>query len=239
MNKILCIVLFVFLSGIQTCTEVSEDQLKGEWREEGGDDIEVPDFILFHTNGRYIVFNDLEGDPVLPIVEKGNWHFSPKDKRIKLTEREIVEPYSTFAKIYGKEQSLVFHIAQFSEKEMHLSYKRGDNDRITDHYTKVERPAASKHIYTDRGSCVKKVDLERPRTLLKVSYNFAAIPGQLVIADQEGREIFNTGMVVTETTQHHEILLADLPEVLEITELSLKINTSYSMLGWTFGVEIY
>mmetsp|Transcript_6114 Transcript_6114/g.13705 ORF Transcript_6114/g.13705 Transcript_6114/m.13705 type:complete len:240 (-) Transcript_6114:847-1566(-) len=222
--------------GLQACTQVSVDKLHGAWRFE--DDMELPNTVCFHPSGRYIVLNDFQPDDILPIVEKGNWHLNAKTKQVKLTAREILAPNANFEKYYGTESTLMFHITELSAKTLTLSCK-DDNDILTERYKKVRYIPNKQKFYSGIGTCIEKISLGHPHTRLKISWEARKHPAQLVIEDQEGNAIFKTRMQAMNQRQHYEILLADLPNALAITELILKVTSRHPETRWKCGVKVY
>jgi len=229
------VLLWALLPGLQACTQVSEDKLQGEWRL--ANEIELPDFILFHSCGRYIVFNDFQGaNPALPIIEKGTWRLHPMTKKIVLTEREIVIPYSVFALDYGLEPSVTLRIIELSDKT--LIFSRTDEDGYTtqEHYTKVRRIPEIRQTYSGVGSCTKHISLNRPLSRLKLSCEGSM---QLVIEDPEGNAVFKKSIEATTQRKNYKILLADLPNAVEITTLTLKITNRYPTTRWKCVIKGY
>ena len=243
-------VLFLIISGDQCQGNLHlVGRLQGEWR--CMDDMDCPDFIFFHKSGRYIIFNDCGSEhPWIPIVERGNWEI--KNKNIVLKNREFVSKFSDFRNYHGTDPILLFAINRSSDKELMLTFKIGEKS-YTEYYKKVNRFAELMEVYSGYGSKVKRLVLPSSgaRTLLKLSYKakFPALvdnvvagkeePIELIVEDQNSHVLWRKTVVFTEDVQKEEILLADKPEIINLTELVFKINTGELSPSWEFQVKIY
>lgn len=242
MKVIVNSLILVLLISSKACTNNLSDKLQGEWRYAYAIACECPDFLLFHPNGRYIVFNDFESRyHWIPIVEKGDWAI--KGRVIELTNREFIEPYAGFIKYHGSEPVLLMHIKSISEEKLVFGFSKDGNNYITEHYKRVERPAEIMRRYTGTGSAIEELVLPPPggATILKLSYEFRAFnnePSELIVKDQDGYEVFRKKIISTNGVEETEILLADMPRIADLTKLIFGVNARTSST-WQLKAEIY
>ena len=241
------VIVFLLLSGYtaNSSSNIEKGRLVGEWE---CIEIGIPepsDYILLHSSGRYTIFNDMDGMQPFPIVEKGNWCFDPEKLVIKLSDREVIQEDAGFVKWHKSYDPIIMHVDSLSEKTMQLSYTREDK-RIVEEYQRVIRKPRVKATFASASGLVNQLVLSSPKALLKINYHFPApSPSQLIITDPEGNELFRTEKCNTQTPQHHEILLADLPNAAELTSLTFEVAVysgsvhTYSPKPWQVEVELY
>ena len=234
------LVLMLLISS-NTCTNNLSDKLQGEWRYV--DDMECPDFLLFHHNGRYIVFNDCGSQhPWIPIVEKGDWTI--KDKVIALTNREFIGPHLGFRQYHGSEPVLLMRIKSISKEKLVLDFNEDGNNYISENYKRIKPPAEITQRYTGIGSATEELVLPPPggATILKLSYEFSALndePSELIVEDQDGYEVFRKDIISTNGVEETEILLVDIPGVVDLTKLIFRVNARRSSPTWKLKAKIY
>jgi hypothetical protein len=237
MKIILNSFLFLLVSASQ-CSSTSDlvEQLQGQWMDM--DDIkygECPDFIFFHKSGRYIVFNDagVSENYWLPITEKGNWEIKNKD---------IV-----FMKDVNKHHhndSTILTIKNISKEELILVGISEDGEKYTKTYKRDMFSAKQMQCYNGYGSSTEKLILPPPggATLLKLKYNLLfpnetkSSPSTLIIKDQDGHELWRKAITFKQEKELEEILLADMPEAIELTQIIFEIHTK---VGWKLQAKIY
>lgn len=230
----------MLLISSKACTNNLSDKLQGEWRYV--EDMECPDFLLFHLNGRYIIFNDCGSQhPWIPIVEKGDWAI--KDKVITLTNRAFIGPNLGFSKYHGSDPLLI-HIKSISEEKLVLGFNEEGNNYITENYKRIKRLAEIMQRYTGVGSATEELVLPPPggATILRLSYEFSAFndePSELIVEDQDGYEVFRKEIISTNGVEETEILLADMPGVVGLTKLIFRVNARRSSPTWKLKAEIY
>ena len=235
------IIAFLLLSSYAAngIPKIEKGSLVGEWQ---CIEIGIPepsDFILLHSSGRYIVFNDMDGMQPFPIIEKGNWCFDPEKLVIKLSDREIIQEGAGFVKWHKSYDPIIMHVDSLSEEILQLSYTREDK-RIVEEYQKVVRKPEIKATFTPASGLANQLVLSSPKELLKINYHFPVAPSQLIVTDPEGNEFFRTEKCTTQTPQHHEILLADLPNAAELTSLTFEVSVyGSSSKPWQVEVELY
>ncbi|MEL6413019.1 MAG: hypothetical protein AAFQ08_02745 [Bacteroidota bacterium] len=237
----LLIAIVVFIWAQESHGQPLKKDLIGEWKYLQKGASEPSDFILLHKSGRYIIFNDMDGSqcPALPMVEKGNWYFDPESSCLRLSDREVVQEDAGFVEWHKSYDPIIMHVDSLSEEKLYLSYKRNDKT-IVEKYNKVIRKPAAKAIFTETSDSKSQLVFFQPKTLLKLTYHFPTIPTQLIITDSEGNELFRTDKVTTQEPQYHEILLADLSNVLDITSLTFEVITrGYAREFWRVEVELY
>lgn len=259
MKVIVNSLVFMLLISSKACTNTLADKLHGEWAYVDTQG-EVPDVYLFHPSGRYIVFNDAGSPhPWMPIIEKGDWAI--KDTVIVLTNQEFIVPQEFFVlpeDIDPVSKSLeMMHIKHISKEELVLVGFGKDGNTYTDHYKRL-KPSAPRIMqhYTGSGAAIEELVLTRGgiaveelglplpggATILKLSYEFSALneaPSELIVASQDGYEVFRKAITATNGVEETEILLADMPGIEALTKLIFRVNARSSSTTWKLKATIY
>jgi hypothetical protein len=236
-------ILLVLLSNSSTCCSNNfYSYLQGKWRYINEDEIESESnsVILFHKSGRYVIFNDPRPYDI-PIIEKGDWNI--KNKKLVL-KRDFGEEHSSngFRYVDVKDSILEFFV-QISDKKLSLGL--GGKKPYTNNYRKVTDFPKMVYIYSGYGSDTHKIALPSSgaRTLLKLSYKTPWVdpkePIGLVIVDQDGHELWRKDLKLTEDVQKEEILLADKPEIINLTELVVMVHAGKSSPWWDIQIKLY
>lgn len=97
------------------------------------------------------------------------------------------------------------------------------------------------------GSSIEKLALPTSgaRTFLKLSYKVPFYitdrkdPITIIIGDQDGHELWRKTLVFSEDIQKEEVLLADKPEVINLSELVFKINAGELSPSWEIQAKLY
>lgn len=242
MKLIVNTLLLMLLISSKACTNNLSDTLQGEWMYVHPTECGCPDFLLFHPSGRYIVFNDLESQYYwVPITEKGDWTI--KDNVIELTNREFIEPYSGFVVYHGRDPVLLMQIKSISKDKLVLGFNKDGNNYITENYKRVERPAAIMRWYTGTGSAIEELVLPPPggAAILKLGYEFIAFneeSSELIVEDQDGYEVFREKIISTNGVEEIEILLADIPRIVDLTKLIFRVDARTNST-WQLKARIY
>lgn len=258
MKVIVNSLVFMLLISSKACTNTLADKLHGEWEcvDTGG---EVPDILLFHPSGRYIVFNDAAtSHPWLPIIEKGDWAI--KDKVIVLTNREFFVPQEFFVlpedSMGPVSKSLKMHIKRISKEELVLGACAKDRNIYAGHYKRFKPHVEIEQQYTGTGAAIEELVLPPPggATILKLSYEFSALneaPSELIVESQDGYEVFRKKIIATNGVEETEILLADMPIIEDLTlladipiiedlpKLIFRVNARSSSTTWKLKAKIY
>jgi len=220
------LILSFIVLGSLTCKNDVCNELQNMWREM--DDIECPDFIFFHKSGRYIVFNECKSDHpwILPIIEKGNWEIK-NNKKIVLKKDEFLSK-ENIKSTDSNNQSSIIEVKEFFK-----------------HYKKADFIADKMKRFSGRGDDTVKLKLPPPggATLLKLAYKlfYPGIPTQscaieVLIEDQKGHTLWNKTLNLTHNKEVEEILLADIPEAIDLTHLVFKVK---SKVSWILQAKVY
>jgi len=234
--KVILNSLLLLLISTGQCTSGLVEQIQGKWIDM--DDInygECPDVIFLHKSGRYIVFNDAGGGENywLPIIEKGNWEI--KNKSIVLM-KDVNK--------YHHNEPITLSIKNISKEKLTLVGINKDDEKYTKNYRRNIFSAKQMQCYNGYGSSIEKLVLppQGGATLLKVKYNLLSSnemkrdPSTLIVRDQNGRELWRKTIIFKQEEKAEEILLADVPEAIELTQIIFDIHTN---IGWRLEAKIY
>ena len=236
MKTLITIIVLMLIIGKTVDAQDLSEKLNGEWRY--SDDMECPDFILIHSSGRYIIFNDCGSiTPQFPIIEKGDWTVDKQEKKLILAEREFVSQNSVFSEYHGEDKQLTFLIEQISDDKMTLCFNKGTGDCVTENYSKVGDTVNTTRTYKGIGSHVEELILPLPKSVLKLVYKSRS-GSQLVVEDQDKQQLFRVEMVAPGEAKEVELLLADLPNILNLKKLLFKVKPYDSATEWKLKVAV-
>lgn len=139
MKTIQKILLLALLISADAYKKGVDKLLVGEWTLELANSCDTPDLIIFRSDNKYLIFNDMdfvgmeETDEfdksnvhfdiegvVTALVETGNWVYEPITRELTLSGREFLKKYSLFSNFHGKEARLLFKIEGITDKELIL-----------------------------------------------------------------------------------------------------------------------
>lgn len=63
-------------------------------------------------------------------------------------------------------------------------------------------------------------------------------PSTLTIKDQDGHTLWHKAIVFKQEKEIEEVLLADMPEAIELTQIIFEIHTNVGV-GWELQAKIY
>ena len=216
---------------------------------------EAPDLIIFRSDNKYFVYNDMDfmGRPgntakyeivfdnkaTTALTETGKWYYNPVDSGITLTDRNFIKEVSEFNSYYGKKESLVFKVKKMSNEELTLCLTDKKNKCDTYIMNANFTGDPNKTFYQEQtedyegtGSQTKEISLSGYETELKLSYEFYKEANQLTITDKSGKELFATEMMSTNGTKTVEIPLRG------VTKLVFKVKSSEPSSKWEITAEI-
>lgn len=243
MKIILNSFLFLLISANQYTSNLAEN-LQGKWMYM--DDMECPDVILLHKSGRYIIFNECPAPHYrMPIIEKGDWSVQ-KNKKLVLKNRELDLGgcASGFSNFYGSDSIVECFVKQISDKRLSLEIRENKKTYL-ENYMRIRHFPKIVRTYMGHGPSKEKIALPDSATLLKLSYKVPFYltdrkePIALIMEDQDGHELWKKFLVFTEDIQKEEVLIADRKEVINLTELTLKINAGSRSPSWEIKVSVY
>jgi len=216
---------------ISACSQNASNKIIGNWLYKGtennmGQGMECPDLLVFNTDGNYSILNDCYGDDIKsPIVEQGKWVYDSKEKKITLKDRI----YSTNYTFHHNTPVLTLYVKEGTAKLLKLCFNQGNC--IAENYEKISDGSKVEN-YSGSGSTTKKLQLTGKETALKLSYEFYKEPDELIIYDQNGKELHRTSMRVTTKNETVTINLSG------IIKLIFKIESKDMTSKWKFSVEV-
>lgn len=254
MNTILKIALFLLLVNHSAYSQDSSDKILGEWTLEMSDDGDwYPDVIIFRSDNKYLVFNDMDfiGMPgtstkfdiimdnqtATALTETGKWTYDQTCNQIILTNRNFIKENSLFNDYYGKGKILSLEVKNITDKKVVLCYDKNYCDTYIKNYNSrgdsgmISYRELTKE-FTGTGSQSKEILLSGYETELKLSYDFYEKADHLIIEDKSGKELFSTEMTATNRRRAKEIPLRG------ITKLMFKLTSSFKSSKWKIKVEI-
>jgi hypothetical protein len=221
----------IFLVSNSACSQNSTNKVIGSWLYKGVSNnkkqvIECPDVLVFNKDGNYSILNECYGDDIEnPLVEQGQWIFDSKEKTIKLKSRK----FSTNYTFHDSSPILILYINESTDKSLKICFNNGkciaENYEKTHDDNKVED-------YRGIGGTVKELHLNGKVTSIKLSYEFYKEPDQLIVEDQNGKQLFKTGMTATHRMQSTTVPLNG------VSKLFFKINSEQPNSKWRFKVEL-
>lgn len=122
---------------------------------------------------------------------------------------------------------------QVVDGEIRLMYSSEDNiyyAKAESLKSKTEKVKIVKD-YSGTGSSTKELSLTGKETALKLSYEFYKEPDQLIVEDQNGKQLFKTEMTATNGMQTATVPLNG------VSKLVFKINSEQPNSKWRFKVE--
>lgn len=105
-----------------------------------------------------------------------------------------------------------------------------DLEGLTLFMTKVPFETKS---FAGAGNATKELELTGKETELKLSYEFYKEADQLTVEDQNGNQLFSTGMETTEEVKKTEVPLSN------VTKLVFKVKADKPSSKWKFTAELY
>ena len=251
---LLKIILFLLLISNSACSQNSSEKIPGEWTLEISNDGDwYPDVIIFRSDYKYLVFNDMDfvGMPgtstefdiimdnqtATALTETGKWIYDKAGNQIILADRNFIKENSLFNKYYGKGEKLILKVKKITEKKVVLCY----NGNQCDTYIRNYNPRGDPDLifyreltkeFSGTGSQCKEILLSGYETELKLSYDFYENADQLIIEDKSGKELFSTKMTATNGRRTKELPLRG------ITKLVFKVTSSQESSKWKIKAEI-
>ena len=254
--KIKFIIYLIFILCNSSCSQHSSDKILGEWMVEISDDGDwLPDVIIFRSDNKYLIFNDLDFvwmiDDTLPefsilmdergavtaLTETGSWIYNESSNQIILTERNFIKENSLFNEYYGKGDKLIFEVKNITFDSLDICYR----EKKCDTYIKNYNPGGNRDMmfyreqvesYIGNGSQENDIYLSGYETELKISYNFFEEADQLTVTDKNGKELFSTKMESTNERIEKEISIRG------VTNLIFRINSSKPNSKWELELDI-
>lgn len=86
-------------------------------------------------------------------------------------------------------------------------------------------------VFNGSGTSVKEFPLTGNEHVLNLSYEFFSDPDELIVYDQDGKELYRSGMKGTKQVEHVAI------PVNKVTKLTVKINAEAVASRWKFAVN--
>jgi hypothetical protein len=225
------LVLLYALASLQCGSSVFNKLQGGQWVDrcsiehksvDGITDTETPDFMFLHKSGRYILFNDLGGaSPGLPIIAKGSWYLKDNSKLVLVEGSRLVLEEDRVDSV------TVIGVGDFFKHNKKILLKAVKMERFIGHH-----------------SDSIKLTLPPPggATILKLTYHLFYpggadnLPVDVVVEDQDGHQLWRKTLIFKHQKNVEDILLADMPEAIDLTELTFKI---YSQANWVLKAKIY
>ena len=216
------------------CSQNLPHKIIGEWSmslvQEGDGKkyaMECPDVLSFEANGQYQIFNDCYGNDIEnPIIERGKWIFDIKENKISLKDRKFSSSYT----FHDSTPALTLYVKEITDKSMKLCFNNKDGC-ITENYEKKTSTNKSQN-YTGTGTTTKELSLSGKETAIKLSYEFYKEPDQLIIEDQNGKQLYKTEMIATNEAQKTTVSLNG------VVKLVFKIKSEQPNSKWRFKVEL-
>lgn len=254
MKKLLKLILFITLISNSACSQNSSNVMHGKWTLEMSNDGDwYPDIIIFKSDNKYLVYNDMDfvGMPNITteydiitdiqtataLTETGNWIYNSSANQIILSERNFIKEKSLFNDYYGKGETLVFEVKNITDKKVILCSKGNKCDTYIKNYNPRDASNITfyrelKEEYTGTNNQTQEILLSGYETELNLSYEFFKESDELIIEDRSGKVLFSTEMVTTDEVQTVEIDLRG------VTQLIFKINCSKPESKWKYSVDI-
>ena len=203
---------------------------------ESKDTSTVDNFILIKTykseyNGYQIESVNHEGKHKYKIV------YFYEGLNMKYVKREIVEHYKK-SNIYISKNGnrlLLEIIGEGSRQKLYFinginNYKFKNFDDAKSNLKKVQAKNTDNQEYSGNGSLTKELNLTGKETFLSVKYEFYKEPDELLIYDQNRKEIFRTGMRITTKSETETI------EISNVTKLIFKVKSKELKSKWNFSI---
>jgi len=87
--------------------------------------------------------------------------------------------------------------------------------------------------YAGRGSTIKEISLYQKSSILKLSYDFYMVNDELIVHDQNDKELFSSKNIsLNESNQ------IELPITKEVKKLFIKIKSDKPNSQWKFRIEL-
>ncbi len=168
------------------------------------------------------------------LLDKGNYEYDWFEDGTKLLLRtKDTGPLPT---LYTKEQLSKINLIDFGcgydlsilylkQDTLILNYLAG----VTIFLTKMSNDVQD---YSGTGSTTKELPLTGKVTAVKLSYEFYKEPDQLIIEDQNGKQLFKTEMIATNGVQLTTVPLNG------VRKLIFNVNSEQPNSKWRFKVEL-
>jgi len=224
-------ILIILLMSNSACSQNASHKIIGSWLYKGTENnkkqvIECPDMLVFNTDGNYSILNDCYGDDIeSPTVEQGKWTFDSKENKITLKDRK----FSTNYNFHDSSPALAFYIRESTDKFLKICFNQ--NNCTVEKYEKTSS-SNKMEDYSGTGSTTKELLLTGKVTAIKLSYEFYKEPDQLIVEDQNGKQLFKTEMTATNGVQTTTVPLNG------VSKLIFKVNSEQPNSKWRFKVEL-
>lgn len=251
-------ILIALLLGQSGCAQNKVEKIQGSWCLSS--DYEFPDVIIFRSDGNYFVYNsnsvntesiglkeNLTGNDILingaytSMTEKGVWNYNPSTKELILKERNILKEWTDFSEAYGKSPELKFYLKEINDSLLQICFEKNEKkfcdkfeknwSYISDKGVKILYEEISKEN-SGVGSLTKEFLLSGYETELKLSYEFYKEADELIVYDNNGKELHRTGIRATTKNETATINLSG------VTKLMFKIKSKDTTSKWRFSVEV-
>ena len=225
-------ILIILLMSSNACSQNYSNKLTGSWLYKGTEEnknqpIECPDVLEFNPDGNYSVLNDCYGNDIeKPNVEHGRWVIDSKENNIILKDRKFSSSYT----FHDSSPELTLYLKEITDKSMKICFnnKSGCN---TENYTKEIDNIKSQN-YSGKGSMTNEQSLTGKESTIKLNYDFYGEPDQLIIENQNGRELFKTEKLATNGIKTTTV------KINSVTKLVFKIKSEQPNSKWRFKVEV-
>lgn len=257
MKKVLYILIALSL-GQSSCAQSKIEKILGSWCLSS--DYEFPDVIIFRSDGKYFVYNsnsvntesiglknNLKGNDILingaytSMTEKGVWNYNPSTKELRLKERKILQEWTDFSEVYGKSPELNFYLKEITDSIIRICYKKNEKqlcDKYEKNWSYISNKGVKifyKEISTENsgvGSMTKDFLLSGYETELELSYEFYKESDELIVYDQNKKELHRTGIRTTTRVEKATINLTG------VTKLIIKIESKETTSKWRISVVV-
>jgi hypothetical protein len=87
-------------------------------------------------------------------------------------------------------------------------------------------------VFNGSGTTVKELPLTDKEHILNLSYEFFSDPDELIMYDQDGKELYRSGMKGTKQEEHVAI------PINKVTKITVKINGEAATSRWKFAIDL-
>lgn len=187
------------------------------------------DSIFIYANGTYKFQHIVSNGDIFQ--RQGEWERDSLGCRILFKNFMFYQDEYSFS---GSQGGNWISRVRLVDGELRLMYSSEDN--IYYAKTELSKPEIEKakivKEFTGTGITIKEALLTGNETELKLSYEFYKEPDELIVYDQNKKELHRTGMRATTKTETATINLNG------VTKLVFKIENKDFNSKWKFGVEI-
>lgn len=204
-----------------------KDILVGEWSEFISLE-DCPNYLSFYSNGRYSVCNDCV--PGKFLNEVGDWQYDSITKNLSLHNRDVIADSSLFNGRFGGTTIIMFEVRSQANDTFTL-FCKSNSRALQEKYERLNVKTKLEESINGNSNLHKVIELPPIVTNIYINYEIIPSAHQLIIQNQNGKELYKTELSKSNIPINNHIPLYGLTQIVNVRKLVFIIN-SVSDKNW-------